>query len=36
MNNDLRRVVSKYKLPVNKLTIKSGAKIIDNKQVLGH
>ena len=34
MNNDLRRVVSKYKLPVNKLTIKSGAKIIDNKIVI--
>ena len=34
MNNDLRKVVSKYKLPVNKLTIKSGAKIIDNKIVI--
>ncbi|MDD7132756.1 MAG: hypothetical protein PUH84_06545 [Firmicutes bacterium] len=34
MNNDIRSEISKYNLPINKLTIKSGARIIDNKIVV--
>lgn len=34
MNNDLRGKISKYKLPGEVFTIKSGARIIDNKIVI--
>ena len=34
MNNDIRSEISKYNLPINKLTIKSGARIIDDKIVV--
>lgn len=34
MNNDIRGEISKYNLPINKFTIKSGARIIDNKIVI--
>ena len=34
MNSDLRSLIGKYKIPINKLTIKSGARIIDNKIVI--
>ena len=34
MNNDLRGKISKYKLPGELFTIKSGARIIDNKIVI--
>lgn len=34
MNNGLRSEISKYNLPINKFTIKSNAKIIDNKIVI--
>ena len=34
MNNDIRSEVSKYNLPYNKLTIKSGVKIVDDRIVI--
>ena len=34
MNNFVRNEISKYKLPGSKLTIKSGARIIDDKIVI--
>lgn len=34
MNNNLRSEISKYNLSINKFTIKSGARIIDNKIVI--
>ena len=34
MNNDIRSEVSKYNLPYNKLTIKSGVKIVDDRITL--
>lgn len=34
MKNDFREVINKYKISVNKFTIKSSAKIIDNKIVI--
>ena len=34
VNNDIRSEVSKYNLPYNKLTIKSGVKIVDDRIVI--
>ena len=34
MNNNIRSEVSKYNLPYNKLTIKSGVKIVDDRIVI--
>lgn len=34
MNNNLREILTKYDIPINKITISSNAKIIDNKVVL--
>ena len=34
MNNNLREVLAKYDIPINKITILSNAKIVDNKVVV--